>query len=146
MLIVEKFWSLNLQEPQRPVQACNGKALPLRFIIAQYGRKPKCPNGILHLRSSPEIKSWFCSKFGDVSQDSVSRGKVSLERNVKMFQLFYFDHEKGHILTKCLKNMKHDKKWQPKEKTLPVELQAGYQEHRLCCPEQVTMHWYLKTT
>ena len=29
MSTVYKFWSLNLLEPQEPVQACSGKALPL---------------------------------------------------------------------------------------------------------------------
>ena len=39
MPIVQKFWSLNLQEPQGPVQACSGKVLPLQSAVWDNRRK-----------------------------------------------------------------------------------------------------------
>jgi hypothetical protein len=36
MPIVYKFWSLNLQEPQGPVQACSRKAFYLHYAFCRY--------------------------------------------------------------------------------------------------------------
>ena len=59
MLIVLKSGSLNLLGPSRPVQACNGRALPLSRTLEYLEQQTACEKCLMERKWETKVEHWW---------------------------------------------------------------------------------------